>query len=129
MVAPLHDGHIGFYLRALLSRESGSSGIPSGIETGLADPLPDSSTCLTRSAEAGDRVGPDHQIEVGNPLQKAFAFLLGHTSRHADDRPPLLFQFLESSQGAVDLMFGLLPDAAGIDEDEVRLPGLLRLSE
>ena len=52
--------------------------------------------------------------------------LLGHAAQHADNRVrPLLLEFFEPAQGTIDLVFGVLPHAARIQQDGVGLVGAI----
>ena len=66
----------------------------------------------------------DHQVDVRGPLEDQLLVFLGHAAQHADDLVGMaLFDVLQPAQGAVDLVFGVLADAAGVEQDRV---GLLR---
>src|SRR3989304_9342723 len=70
--------------------------------------------------------GPRHEIEVREAILEAVALALCEAAAEADlqARVPSL-EVLEGPQQAVDLRLGLLPDAAGVEQDEVRLLGPL----
>ncbi len=52
--------------------------------------------------------------------------LLGHASQHADNRlRALFFEFFQPAQGTVNLVFGVLPHAARIEQDRVGLAGAI----
>src|SRR3989304_9174635 len=70
--------------------------------------------------------GPRHEIEVREAILGAVALALGEAAAEADlqARVPSL-EVLEGPQQAVDLRLGLLPDAAGVEQDEVRRLGPL----
>jgi len=60
---------------------------------------------------------------VRGAREDGFALLLGYTAGEADDRlllAGLLLETLEPSEVVEDFFFRLLPDAAGIEDDEVR---------
>ncbi len=68
--------------------------------------------------------GSDHQVHVRGPLEDSLLLFLGHATQHADDRLRLpLLGLLQPAQGAVDLVLGMLPHAAGVEENGVGLRG------
>ena len=75
-----------------------------------------------RQAAAG--LGAEDQVEVRRRGQEALALLLGHAAAHPDDEvgPPGL-QELQAPEQTLNLLFGLAPDGAGVDEIKVRLFG------
>ena len=70
-------------------------------------------------------MGSNDHIQIRNPIQKSVPLLLGNASSHSNNHSPLLLQPFIPSQSAIDLMFRFLPDAAGVDEDEIGLFGVL----
>ena len=68
--------------------------------------------------------GADDQIDVRRPLEDQLLILLCHAAQHADDLMRVaIFGVLQPSQGAVDFVFGMLPHAAGVEQDRVGLGG------
>src|SRR4030042_3576968 len=117
VVASLHDRDIGFDHGYRAPREKGVEVLSFRIKIRFTDLLSNDFHSLQHLRNQGNGVGSYHHIEVGNPVQQPFAFLLGPTPGHPDDRSSLLFYSLKSSKGAVDLLFRLFPDTAGVDED------------
>jgi len=69
---------------------------------------------------------PDHQVHVRSTLRDMRLVLLGHAAEHADDfLRVLLFERFQPAQGAVDLVFGVLTHATGVQQDRVRLAGAI----
>ncbi len=66
----------------------------------------------------------DDQVDVRRALEDQLLVLLGHAAQHADDLVRvLLLDVLQPAQGAVDLVLGMLADAAGVEEDRVGAAG------
>ena len=67
-----------------------------------------------------DVVGAEHDIDMGCPFLYEFTVLLGETAGHGDLQARSLFlEGLEVAQGAVEPVVGVLPDAAGVEHDDV----------
>jgi hypothetical protein len=65
----------------------------------------------------GDAVRPEHQPDEGEPLEEPLAYLLGHAAAHGGkDRGVALDMRGDPPQLAVDLLFRLVADAAGVDD-------------
>ena len=70
--------------------------------------------------------GADDQVDVRGALEDEPLIFLGHAAEDADDFAGMLaLGVLEPAQGAVDLVFGVLADAAGVEQDRV---GVVRAS-
>jgi hypothetical protein len=70
---------------------------------------------------------PDHEVQVGHPPERALPLLLGHAATQADQQQlVLLLELAVLAEARVDLLLGLLPDAAGVEEDDVGLVGRTR---
>ena len=65
-----------------------------------------------------------YQRDIRRPLENLFAFLLGHTTEHANDLP-LAGIALEVLQTIEYFLLRLIANAARIKEDELRVSGLL----
>ena len=64
--------------------------------------------------------GPDDEIDVRRPLEDDALVLLRHAAQDADDFVRVLaLGVLEPAQCAVDLVLGVLPDAARVEQDRV----------
>src|SRR5262249_36319996 len=64
-------------------------------------------------------------IDMRRPFADEFLVLLRHAPEDADDLlrvSPLVV--LERPEGAIDLVLRMLPDAAGVEEDHIRLLGI-----
>ena len=71
---------------------------------------------------------PEHQIHVAIALAHLLRHLrtLGHASAQADDLlRVLLFRVGQRPQIAVDPLFGVIPDGAGVQHHDVRLSGVV----
>ena len=80
--------------------------------------LPASScTSISRQPRVAGRAG--HQADVRRALEDLLAFLLRHASQHAEDLA-LAGLALELLQAVEDLLLGLVADAAGVVEHQVR---------
>ncbi len=134
LVAAEHDPHHG-----LKRRKGRAAGGPLGIVAG--ETLPDLDPLAGLAVEAhldlrpaaggdplqqgrqlGQLARPDHQVHVRRPLEDLLLVLLGHAADDADHLVrPELFDVLQPAQGTVDLVLGVLPDAARVEEDRVGL--------
>ena len=67
-----------------------------------------------------DVVGAHHDVDVGGPLAHGVAVLLGQAAGH-DDLAALALGLprLEVAEVAVELVVGVLPDAARVEHDDV----------
>ena len=65
-------------------------------------------------------VGAEHRVDVWRPLPDELAVLLGQTTTHRDlhARSPRL-ERLQMTEMAVELVVGVLADAAGVEQDDV----------
>ena len=73
-------------------------------------------------------LGPEDQVHmaVGGPDLLRHLRPLGHAAAQADDAlRPLLLDVDQLAHHAEDLLLRVLPDGAGVDEDDVRQPGVL----
>jgi hypothetical protein len=122
LVAPLDDGHHPLVLAVAGDRVDVV--MPALRETGGDHPLA-GPALRHHLLELADARRPEHEVEIGNPAQGPLPLLLGHAAAEADQQA--LFAFFEQAvlpQPGVDLLLRLLPHAAGVEEDDVRLPGL-----
>ena len=63
---------------------------------------------------------PHNEIDARGAAEDLMLVFLCHAAEHADDQlRPLLLEFLEPAQQAVDFVFGMLADAARIQQDHV----------
>ena len=70
-------------------------------------------------------VGAEHHVDVGGSRLDLVAILLGQAPRHHDLQPGSgVLERLEVTQGAVELVVGVLPDAAGVEDDHIRVVGV-----
>ncbi len=66
---------------------------------------------------------PHDQVHVACPVKDLPLVLLRHAAQDADDRlGPPLFERPQAAQGTIHLVFGVLADAARIQQDRVGLP-------
>ena len=62
----------------------------------------------------------DHQIDVRGAAEDLLLILLGHAAQHADDRVRIpLLDLFQPAQGAVNLILGMLPHAARVQQNHV----------
>ena len=62
----------------------------------------------------------ENQVDEGCPLQNFFSLLLSDTTADPDEQiRPVFFKATQSSEETEDFLFGLFPDGAGIDDNEV----------
>ena len=75
-------------------------------------------------------VGAEHHVHVRRPLPHQVAVLLGEAAGHHDlEARALRLERLQVAEGAVQLVVGVLPDAAGVEDDDVRVLGTLGLGQ
>ena len=75
-------------------------------------------------------VGAEHHVDVRRPLPHQVAVLLGEAAGHHDlEAGALRLERLQVAEGAVQLVVGVLPDAAGVEDDDVRVLGTLGLGQ
>ena len=73
---------------------------------------------------------PEHQVDLGCPLENLLAFRLrhaaGHRKQHAPaGRLPLVFEAPQPSKLRKDLLRGLLANVAGVEDDHVGAAGAI----
>ena len=69
-----------------------------------------------------DVVGAQHNIDVAGPLLDPLAVLLGQTARHRYlDLGALSLEGLELAEMPIELVVGVLTNAAGIEDDDIGL--------
>jgi len=67
-----------------------------------------------------------HQVQVGKAAQEGLPLALRQTARHTQSEPgPPGLQRLQCPETAVQLLFGLVSDAAPVEDDQVRVVFLL----
>ena len=67
-----------------------------------------------------DVVSAEHNVDVPGPLHDRVAILLGETAADRDLEVGVLgLQGLEVAEGAIELVVGVLTDAAGVEHDDV----------
>ena len=67
------------------------------------------------------------EVDPRGPLADQFLILLGHAAEHAHDEVgPLLLLESDAAERRVDLVLGVLADAAGVVEDGVGLAATRR---
>ena len=82
--------------------------------------------------EPPEGLGAEDQVHVavGGPDLLGHHLLLGHAAAQADDEVGVLLLGVDqAAQQAVDPVLRVLPDGAGVDDDEIRLAGILRKGE
>ncbi len=80
---------------------------------------------LSPAQEAGrarEVVGAEHDVDPAHLLLNPLAVLLGQATADGDLQPRLgVHQLLEAAQRPVEALVGVLPDAARVEHDHVRL--------
>ena len=74
---------------------------------------------LGEIADAGELVGTEHEIHVGGAGEKRFLFLLRHAAGDSDTGAAGGLEQPVPPERRVQLVLGLLPDRAGIEQDEI----------
>ena len=75
---------------------------------------------LEQGRRVGQVVGAEHDVDVTGPLHDELAVLLGQAPAHRDLQVgALLLQRLEPPELAVELVVGVLTDAARVEHDDV----------
>ena len=79
--------------------------------------------CANFANEGGHLVqlaGADDQVDIRGSFENDALIFLGHAAEDADDFVWVLaFGVFEAAQGAVDFVFGVLADAACVEQDRV----------
>ena len=119
LVAPLHDGDVGFGAVGL--RKPGrileiERIAVKGRFHRAPGRLPGLFHHLRQLVHV---VGAEHQVQVRRPPQQRLPFLLGHAPAHAQDDVLLFLELTPPAERAVDLLLGLVPHAAGVQDDQV----------
>ncbi len=75
---------------------------------------------LEQRRRVGQVVGAEHDVDVARPLDDELAVLLGQAPAHRDLQVgTLLLQRLQAAEVAVELVVGVLTDAARVEHDDV----------
>ena len=75
---------------------------------------------LEQRRRVGQVVGAEHDVDVRRPLDDELAVLLGQAPADRDLQVgALLLQRLQAAEVAVELVVGVLPDAARVEHDDV----------
>ena len=70
--------------------------------------------------------GADNDVHMGRSLKDQILILLRHASHDADNfGRPISFAELQSTERAVDFMFGMFPHTAGVEQHGVGIPGIV----
>jgi hypothetical protein len=83
---------------------------------------------LDEHRETADGLRADHNVsDAGRALENRLALLLGHATGDRDDGVVPLFrcQDTQLAKPGVQLFLGPLANAAGVDDDDVRVGGIL----
>src|SRR5690606_10962699 len=79
---------------------------------------------LQHIGQAVQGLRPEYEVDVRCPAADALAFLAGNAPAHADhDAGPFLLERTPAPEFGKDLLLCLLPDRAGVDEQEIRILG------
>ena len=99
---------------------------------GGKDPLPGFVDLPQQLRKAPEGLGPEDQIHVavGLPHPLCHPLLLGHAAAEDDDLlRVLLLGMGQDAQVAEDPLLRVLPDGAGVQQGQIRLPRVLRKGE
>ena len=70
--------------------------------------------------QSGQPARSDHQIDVPGAAEDLLTVFLGHTAQHADNLFPTAGPGgLQTAQGTIDLILGVLPHTTGVQQDDV----------
>ena len=83
------------------------------------DPAGLDAALLGQIADAGELVGTEHEIHIGGAGEKRFLFLLRHAAGDSDTGAAGGLEQPVPPERRVQLVLGLLPDRAGIEQDEI----------
>ena len=94
--------------------------------TSIRGPLP-AAISVNQPGHLMQLAGTDDQIDIRRPLENQLLVFLGHAAQHADDLVADAFALtcFSPAERAVDLVLGMLADAARVEQDRV---GLRRMS-
>jgi hypothetical protein len=89
-----------------------------GEGTDCANPLPPLLGPGNKIRDSGDLVGSKDQVQTRKTAEQALTFLLGHaTADRKYESGITVFFLLQTAQEGIDLILGLLPDGAGVQDD------------
>jgi hypothetical protein len=78
-------------------------------------------------AQSVELMGAEHDVHVRHALYQRRPLLLGYAPDHGNDERRLaLLERFEPAEIAKSLLLGLLPDGAGVQDNDIRLSGLFR---
>ena len=87
-----------------------ASGTASAVEADLQEWLAALAKLIDECRDLPDLSRPDDEVDMGRTLEDPRTILLGHTADHANDLVGAsVLHVLETSQGAVHLVLGMLP--------------------
>ncbi len=73
---------------------------------------------LQSCGHIGHPVGAENQTDKRKPLPEGRSHLLGHAPANSHETPRIGFPIvLETTEQTVDLLLGLFPNAAGVDDE------------
>ena len=118
LVASAHRGHVGAHAAAVVGRDIGVSlgaiepHIDGGVEAGAANHL----------GQAAVTVGPRDHVEERGLLHDRDAIVLRHASEQPDlHLRPRILEPRKLPQPMQHLLFGMLANRAGVEQDDVRI--------
>ena len=81
---------------------------------------------LDHARQAMQGLRAEHQVDVRRALDDGRALLAGHAAAHADQQARVaLLQVAHAAQVGEHLLLGLLAHRAGVEQDQVRLVGVV----
>ena len=99
---------------------AGRVGLRRAARPGSRPPGPTRAAWRSRAGGPGQVVGAEDHVDVGGPLPDPLPVHLGQAPAHRDLHVgPALPERLEVAQVAVELVVGVLPDAAGVEHHHV----------
>ena len=129
VVAPIHNGHPCLYLSCPLYWKYHRGVIRIYIDKCRLMTI-ESCECISinQGLQAVYVVWPEDKVNIREPLKELFAFLLGYAAGNRDLEVRIVgLGLLQPSEIAIELMLGLFPYAAGIEDDHVGIAFASRL--
>jgi len=122
VVAPVHDGHPGLYL--VLAHHRDALGDGAGLVGNLENAAPAGEQGVDKLGELPQHVGAEHQVHMAEGLFDlvSHVLLLSHAAAHADDLVRVAALHVDQGpQVAQHPLLGMLPDGAGVQDDDLGL--------
>ena len=102
------------------SRRAGSADGYASCSSRISTTGPSTRARASSVGRVGEVVGAEHDVDVRRPLAHELAVLLGQAAADRDlQLGPALLQRLQPAEVPVELVVGVLADAAGVEHDDV----------